>query len=87
MNKKAQTSTDTPIILSILVFQTFVVLMLGFLNVSSTEIVSTNTGNALFSFGNIISNISYLGWGNILIFSPLIICLIYIIAKLVRGGG
>lgn len=85
MNKKAQTSTDTPIILSIIVFQAFVVLGLGFLNV--TDITTTNSGTSLFSFGNIINSIKLLGWGNTLIFAPLEISLFYIIAKLVRGGG
>lgn len=106
--KKAQVSTDTPIILFILVFQTFVILALGFLNItntsvespnitsyseittysnSTTTVTTTNTGNSLFSIGNIISNIKILGWGNSLIFAPLIIVIIYIIAKLIRGGG
>jgi hypothetical protein len=84
-NKKGQTSTDTPIILSILVFQAFVILCLGFLNVKDSEV--TTSGNVLFSFGNIISSISVLGWGNAIIFAPLIICLGYILAKLIRGGG
>lgn len=84
-NKKAQVATDTPILLGIIVFQSFVILGLGFLNFS--DITQTNSGSELFSFGNIITSISLLGWGNTLIFFPLEIALIYIIAKLIRGGG
>lgn len=83
-NKKAQTSTDTPIILSILVFQAFVLLGLGFLNVPTTDV---GINDALFSFGNIINAIELLGWGNSLLFAPLVICIGYILAKLIRGGG
>jgi hypothetical protein len=87
--KKAQTSTDTPIILSILVFQAFIIICLGFLNINNNEITTTTHENTLwgFSITNIITNISILGWGNLLIFVPIEICIIYIIAKLFRGGG
>lgn len=84
MNKKGQTSTDTPIILSILVFQAFIIIMLGFLNVDSNN---NDVSVPLFSFDNIITSISELGWFNTIIFAPLIICLGYILAKLIRGGG
>jgi hypothetical protein len=82
--KNGQASTDTVIIFSILIFNGFLVLSLGFLNIDYEE---NNISDVLFSFGNIISNIIELGWGNILLFAPLIICLGYILAKLIRGGG
>lgn len=96
--KKAQVSTDTPIILSIFSFQIFIIICLGFLSTSQTTYISTDnisfnitgistTNNSLFSFGNILSNISILKWGNTLLFSPLIICITYIVVKLIRGGG
>jgi hypothetical protein len=98
--KKAQAGTDTVIILSILSFQTFIILCLGFLSTTQTTYVGSDnisfnitgvstisSGNRLFSFGNIISNISELGWGNSLLFTPLLICIGYIVAKLIRGGG
>ena len=86
MNNKAQTATDTPIILSILVFQAFVILMLGFINIndSTNTVVGSNTINFT---QNILTNIKLLGWGNSLIFAPLLVCIIYIVAKLIRGGG
>lgn len=81
--KKGQTSTDTPIILSIFAFQAFLVVMLGFLNI--TPETQSVTG---FGFTqNIISNISLLGWGNTILFTPLVVGLGYIILKLIRGGG
>ena len=86
MNKKGQ-ANDTAILLSIIIFQTFILICLGFLNVSDSEISTINSGSELFSFGNIISNIQILGWGNLLIFTPLFIGLGYIIARLIRGGG
>ena len=85
--KKAQVSTDTPIVLTILVFQTFVVTALGFLTIANEDVTATNAKNIFFSFGNIVNNIAILGWGNALIFAPLIIVLLYILAKLIRGGG
>lgn len=89
---KAQVSTDTPIILSIIVFQTFIIIMLGFLNINiATKNVTGELNLPLLphiSFTqNIITNITLLGWGNLLIFLPLEICLGYIILKLIRGGG
>jgi hypothetical protein len=84
MYKKAQVATDTPILLSIFVFQAFVILSLGFLNVSYTK---QTADTSLFNFGNIITSIAELGWGNTLLFAPIGLCVIYIIAKLIRGGG
>lgn len=97
-NKKAQVATDTPIILSILAFQAFIILCLGFLTIitvsnnpdsisMNTSGITTNSPSNIFSFGNIITNIELLGWGNTLIFTPLGVCIAYIIAKLIRGGG
>lgn len=91
MNKKAQ--SDTAVILFILVFQAFLIISLGFLNIDTTEEeVGTDSlgvvGLITPSFNqNVINNIEQLGVWNTLIFAPLIIVLIYIIAKLVRGGG
>jgi len=85
MNKKGQVATDTPILLSIFVFQAFVLLSLGFLNI--TDVTTVSSGTILFSFGNIINSIALLGWGNTLLFAPITLCVIYIIAKLIRGGG
>jgi hypothetical protein len=79
---KAQ-SSDTPILLTILVFQAFIIVGLGFL-----ELTSESQTIGAFSFStNIINNIALLGWGNSILFAPLIICVIYIVAKLIRGGG
>lgn len=91
-NNKAQVSTDTPILLWILVFQAFIVLGIGFLHVTPTtktvggDINIVGIPNISFT-QTLVTNISYLGWGNLLLFAPLEICLIYIIAKLIRGGG
>ena len=91
-NKKGQTSTDTPIIISIFTFQIFIIIMLGFLDINTdTKDVGLNAdipliGHIGFAY-NIITNISILGWGNLLLFTPSIIALAYIIAKLIRGGG
>ena len=99
--KKAQTSTDTPILISIIAFQAFIILALGFLNVNyaSQKSINSTSINATYqiqtynvpltnlSITNIITNISYLGFANVLIFSPIIGAIIYIIAKLIRGGG
>lgn len=86
MNKKAQ-ATDTPIILGILVFQAFIIICLGFLTMYNNEVKTSDNGSDLINFKiNIITNIKAFGWGNTLIFAPLEICIVYIIAKLVRGG-
>jgi hypothetical protein len=53
----------------------------------NTSGITTNSPSNIFSFGNIITNIELLGWGNTLIFTPLEVCIAYIIAKLIRGGG
>ena len=85
MNKKAQAATDTPIIISIFTFQSFIIVALGFLNITPDNQV---IGSDLINFTqNIVNNISYLGWANTIIFTPLIIAITYIIAKLIRGGG
>ena len=88
MNKKGQL-TDTVILMSMIIFQSFTVICLGFLNVSENDITTTTYDNPIVSsfVVNVISNIGQLGWGNLLIFLPLEVGLIYIIAKLVRGGG
>lgn len=96
--KKAQTSTDTPIILSILVFQAFIIIMLGFLNVNTENNsvdsinanstgVTTNTPTTIFNIGSIIHSIKILGWFNTILFIPLEVIIGYIIVKLIRGGG
>lgn len=83
MNNKGQTATDTPIIIYIVVFQVFVITMLGFLNITP----ETQTVGALNFTQNIITNLSIIGWGNLLVFFPLEVALGYIIVKLIRGGG
>jgi len=84
--KNGQVSTDTPILLSIIVFQIFIITCLGFLDISENYVTYQGFGSETIGFfQNIIINISYLGWGNTLIFLPLIICLSYIIAKFIRG--
>ena len=87
-NKKGQTSTDTPILLSIVVFQAFILICLGFLDMNENDITLNTYGGGIINFiFNMISNIAVLSWGNLLIFAPLGIALTYIIAKLIRGGG
>lgn len=83
MNKKGQVATDTPILIWLVVFQAFIITMLGLLNITPE---TQSVGIANFT-QNIITNLSILGWGNLLIFLPLEIALGYIIAKLIRGGG
>ena len=87
-------SEDTGIIMGIIAFQAVIILCLGFLQVSYVEIgndvATVDTTVEIFnvSFGqNLITNISSLGFLNVLIFSPLIAGFGYIIAKLIRGGG
>ena len=81
MNTKGQ-STDTPILLTIVVFQAFVLICLGFLDVTATTVVAdTHLG---FS-QTVISNLAVLGWGNLLVFTPMLVCIVYIIAKFIRG--
>lgn len=94
---KGQVSTDTPIIFSIFVFQAFVIIMIGFIPIYNVTDIKYNESNATvnlpgvlpdMSFGQkILTNIAILGWGNLIIFAPLEVCFIYIIAKLLRGGG
>jgi hypothetical protein len=87
-NKKAQ--SEAGILLLILVFQAFVIISLGFLNITNDtdDITTTNYDSGLGDFVvNIITNIKLLGWGNTLLFAPLTITIIYIIARLIRGGG
>jgi hypothetical protein len=81
--KKSQ--SDVSFILGVLVFNAFVILALGFLNINNDNNVTTEThGLEAFSM-NIISNITLLGWGNTLIFTPLILCIIYLVGKFIRG--
>lgn len=92
MYNKAQTSTDTPIIIAIIAFQTFIILALGFLNINPEEQqVGTNFSIAGFDIvnfsQNIITNISELGVFSALLFTPLLVAVFYIVAKLIRGGG
>ena len=87
-NKKAQTATDTPILLTIIVFQAFIILCLGWLNLTESDVSTVTHGSGLINFTvNIVTNIGLLGWGNAILFAPLEVCIIYIIAKLIRGGG
>lgn len=91
-HNKAQVSTDTPIVISLFAFQAIILLGLGFLNIDQKQQdVGTNftyTGFDIINFkNNVISNISELGWGNALIFTPFLIGIGYIVAKLIRGGG
>ena len=86
--------SDTQILIAIVAFQTFIVLSLGFLNVGyidgAQEVTTVDTDVEVFNinFGfNLMNNISALGAFNVLIFSPLIVGVGYIIAKLIRGGG
>ena len=83
-NKKAQ--SEVAILITILAFQIFIITALGFINITP-ETNSYSEPITGFSFLNIITSISVLGWANILIFSPLISGLVYIVARLVRGGG
>lgn len=81
INKRAQ--TDSSIILSILVFQAFIIIALGFLDTTPTTVEVTGSG-----FGqNIITNIAALGWFNAILFIPIYVVIGYIILKLIRGGG
>jgi len=90
-NKKGQSLSDATILLGIIVFQAFIIICLGFLNVEQVNYAGNLTSNivisSFFSLPNIITSITVLGWGNLLIFAPLEVILIYIIAKLIRGGG
>jgi hypothetical protein len=90
--KKAQ--SEAGIILSILVFQAFIIVFLGFINITipyDTEDVGGEisiVGIPLTSWGStLINNISVLGWANAIIFAPATLCLTYIIVRLFRGGG
>lgn len=90
--KKSQVSTDTPIIISIIAFQTLIIVCLGIIQIDPVtetigkEVDILGLGTVGFTY-NIINNISYLGWANSLIFTPLIFGLLYIVLKLIRGGG
>ena len=86
--------SDTQIIIAIVAFQTFIILSLGFLNVGyvegSQQVTTVDSGVEIFNvnFGfNLMTNITALGAFNVLIFSPLLVGVGYIIAKLIRGGG
>ena len=76
--RKGQTATDTPIILTIVVFNAFIILSLGFLNINNSDSIKTQTyGSGLINFSqNIVTNISLLGWGNALLFTPLVVCIV-----------
>lgn len=79
--KKAQ--TDTAIIISIIAFQAVIILGLGFLSITP----DTQSVGAFSFTENLVTNIELLGWANALIFTPLVVGFIYIIARLIRGGG
>jgi hypothetical protein len=90
INRKAQ--SETAVIIGILSFQAFIIVCLGFINISATtEGIGGDVsivGIPLFNWGtSLISNIALLGWANLIIFAPLIAGLVYIIARLIRGGG
>lgn len=85
INKKGQ--TDSALILIILCFQAFIIVSLGFLDSTDSQITYEEHDSFLGFSVNIINNLSLLGWGNTLIFAPIEICIIYIVIKLIRGGG
>lgn len=86
-NKKGQTSTDTPIIIWLIAFQIFIITTLGFIDIKPETTTYTEPISG-FSIINIINSITYLPlWANTILFSPLIGAVVYIVAKLVRGGG
>jgi hypothetical protein len=91
-HKKAQTSTDTPIIIFLVAFQSFIFIALGFLSIDYEQKQVGTTINILgFDLGtwsfNLVTNVLQLGVWNILIFTPSVVAVAYIIVKLIRGGG
>jgi hypothetical protein len=84
LNKKGEGVTDAGIILSILVFQSIIITGLGFISINTD---SQNIDSGLGFSTNIINNITELGFFNLILFTPLIIVLTYLIVKLIRGGG
>lgn len=85
---------DTGLIIGIVAFQAVIIICLGFLQIetesSGYNATILNTGLEVFNLNftqNLITNISSLGFANILIFSPLIAGIGYVIVKLIRGGG
>ena len=87
MHKKAQ--SEVGVIIFVLVFQIFLITMLGFLNINpETRDIGTFEGVKIIEFGtNIVFNIAELGWFNLILFTPLWVTIVYIIIRLVRGGG
>lgn len=92
-NKKAVAIVSEAFLLLILVFYASIIAFLGIINYdnyTATVAATPEIDLGLFSvpsfmFGTFIDNIKALGWANAIIFGPLIIILLYYVAKLIRG--